>query len=98
MTAGSVTPTTTIAPCEPDASAIRVRGLRKVFGATVAVSGVDLDVPAGAVLAFHVFMKPEFQRCIGPQQRIPALAWRSLPHLSAEANRTRRFASSRSSC
>ncbi|MFZ0119245.1 MAG: ABC transporter ATP-binding protein [Pseudonocardiaceae bacterium] len=50
MTAGSVTPTTTIAPCEPDASAIRVRGLRKVFGATVAVSGVDLDVPAGAVL------------------------------------------------
>jgi ABC-2 type transport system ATP-binding protein len=30
--------------------AIRVRGLRKAFGATVAVSGVDLDVPAGAVL------------------------------------------------
>ncbi|MDQ2884416.1 MAG: ABC transporter ATP-binding protein, partial [Actinomycetota bacterium] len=29
---------------------MRVRGLRKVFGATVAVSGVDLDVPAGAVL------------------------------------------------
>jgi ABC-2 type transport system ATP-binding protein len=50
VTAGSVTPTTTIAPCEPDAPAIRVRGLRKVFGATVAVSGVDLDVPAGAVL------------------------------------------------
>jgi ABC-2 type transport system ATP-binding protein len=50
VTAGSVTPTTTIAPCEPDAPAIRVRGLRKVFGATVAVSGVDLDVPASAVL------------------------------------------------
>jgi len=32
------------------APAIRVRGLRKVFGATVAVSGVDLEVPAGAVL------------------------------------------------
>ncbi|MGH3672940.1 MAG: ABC transporter ATP-binding protein, partial [Pseudonocardiaceae bacterium] len=31
-------------------SAIRVRGLRKVFGATVALSNVDLDVPAGAVL------------------------------------------------
>ncbi len=30
--------------------AIRVRGLRKAFGATVAVAGVDLDVPAGAVL------------------------------------------------
>jgi ABC-2 type transport system ATP-binding protein len=32
------------------APAIRVRGLRKVFGTTVAVSSVDLDVPAGAVL------------------------------------------------
>jgi ABC-2 type transport system ATP-binding protein len=32
------------------AAAIRIRGLRKVFGATVAVSGVDLDVPAGAVM------------------------------------------------
>jgi ABC-2 type transport system ATP-binding protein len=30
--------------------AIRVRGLRKVFGATVAVGGVALDVPAGAVM------------------------------------------------
>jgi len=30
--------------------AIRVRDLRKVFGATVAVRGVDLDVPAGAVM------------------------------------------------
>ncbi|MGH3549868.1 MAG: ABC transporter ATP-binding protein [Pseudonocardiaceae bacterium] len=50
MTAGSVTPTTTTAPAGSPAPAIRVRGLRKVFGATVAVSGVDLDVPAGAVL------------------------------------------------
>jgi ABC-2 type transport system ATP-binding protein len=32
------------------ASAIRVRGLRKVFGHTVAVSHVDLEVPAGSVL------------------------------------------------
>ncbi len=30
--------------------AARVRGVRKVFGRTVAVDGVDLDVPAGAVL------------------------------------------------
>ncbi|MGQ0773122.1 MAG: ABC transporter ATP-binding protein [Pseudonocardiales bacterium] len=33
-----------------DTPAIRVRGLRKVFGRTVAVAGVDLDVPAGSVL------------------------------------------------
>lgn len=32
------------------ATAIRVRGLRKAFGRTVAVAAVDLDVPAGAVL------------------------------------------------
>jgi ABC-2 type transport system ATP-binding protein len=30
--------------------AARVRGLRKEFGSTVAVDGVDLDVPAGSVL------------------------------------------------
>jgi ABC-2 type transport system ATP-binding protein len=30
--------------------AARARGLRKVFGSTVAVDGIDLDVPAGAVL------------------------------------------------
>jgi ABC-2 type transport system ATP-binding protein len=30
--------------------AARARGLRKVFGSTVAVDGVDLDVPHGAVL------------------------------------------------
>ncbi|MGH3755580.1 MAG: ABC transporter ATP-binding protein [Pseudonocardiaceae bacterium] len=47
MTAGSVIPTATAAPTGP---AIRVRGLRKVFGTTVAVSSADLDVPAGAVL------------------------------------------------
>jgi ABC-2 type transport system ATP-binding protein len=34
----------------PQAPAIRVRGLRKVFGRTVAVAGIDLDVPTGAVL------------------------------------------------
>jgi ABC-2 type transport system ATP-binding protein len=32
------------------APAARARGLRKAFGSTVAVDGVDLDVPAGAVL------------------------------------------------
>ena len=30
--------------------AARARGLRKVFGRTVAVAGIDLDVPSGAVL------------------------------------------------
>jgi ABC-2 type transport system ATP-binding protein len=30
--------------------AIRIRGLRKVFGTTVAIAGVNLDVPTGAVL------------------------------------------------
>jgi ABC-2 type transport system ATP-binding protein len=30
--------------------AARSRGLRKVYGSTVAVEGIDLDVPAGAVL------------------------------------------------
>ncbi|HEY6424724.1 MAG TPA: ABC transporter ATP-binding protein [Pseudonocardiaceae bacterium] len=37
-------------PSAQVAPAIRVRGLRKVFGRTVALSGVDFDVPAGAVL------------------------------------------------
>ncbi|MGH3769909.1 MAG: ABC transporter ATP-binding protein [Pseudonocardiaceae bacterium] len=50
MTAGSVTPATITAPAGQVAPAVRVRGLRKVFGATVAVSNVDLEVPAGAVL------------------------------------------------
>jgi ABC-2 type transport system ATP-binding protein len=50
VTAGSVTPAAAAAPAEAQAPAVRIRALRKVFGATVAVSGVDLDVPAGAVL------------------------------------------------
>lgn len=49
MTAGSATPAATTVPEVPP-PAIRVRSLRKVFGSTVAVSSVDLDVPAGAVL------------------------------------------------
>jgi ABC-2 type transport system ATP-binding protein len=54
VTAGSTTGSTTVAtpaaagPAPPHA--IRVRGLRKTFGNTVAVAAVDLDVPAGAVL------------------------------------------------
>ncbi|MGH4014376.1 MAG: ABC transporter ATP-binding protein [Pseudonocardiaceae bacterium] len=48
MTVGSLTPVA--APAQQDTPAIRVRGLRKVFGRTVAVSSVDLDVPAGAVI------------------------------------------------
>jgi ABC-2 type transport system ATP-binding protein len=38
------------APTTAAPTAARARGLRKVFGTTVAVDGVDLDVPAGAVL------------------------------------------------
>ena len=41
------------APATPVAAvpaAARARGLRKVFGSTVAVDGIDLDVPHGAVL------------------------------------------------
>ncbi|MGH3934238.1 MAG: ABC transporter ATP-binding protein [Pseudonocardiaceae bacterium] len=49
MTAGPTTAPTTATPAL-STPAIRTRGLRKVFGRTVAVSGVDLDVPAGAVL------------------------------------------------
>ncbi|PVZ12938.1 ABC transporter ATP-binding protein [Actinomycetospora cinnamomea] len=46
--AASTTEPATTSPA--DALAARVRGLRKTFGATVAVDDVDLDVPAGAVL------------------------------------------------
>ncbi len=48
MTADSTT--TIVAPAGLGTPAVRIRGLRKVFGATVAVSSVDLDVPVGAVL------------------------------------------------
>jgi ABC-2 type transport system ATP-binding protein len=50
VTAVSVTPATISSPAGPAGPAIRVRGLRKVFGAIVAVSSVDLEVPSGAVL------------------------------------------------
>ena len=43
-------PTSGRRPRRPGPVAARARGLRKVFGDTVAVDGVDLDVPAGAVL------------------------------------------------
>ena len=33
-----------------EASPIEARGLSKCFGSTVALDGLDLDVPAGAVL------------------------------------------------
>ena len=38
------------APLTGAPAAARARGLRKVFGSTVAIDGVDLDVPAGSVL------------------------------------------------
>jgi ABC-2 type transport system ATP-binding protein len=41
-------PSTEAAPGVPLAA--RARGLRKTFGTTVAVDGIDLDVPAGSVL------------------------------------------------
>ncbi|MGI9063276.1 MAG: ABC transporter ATP-binding protein [Pseudonocardiaceae bacterium] len=47
MTAGA-TAATPVA--EQPGPAVRVRGLRKTFGSTVAVASIDLDVPAGAVL------------------------------------------------
>jgi ABC-2 type transport system ATP-binding protein len=54
LTADSAIPTAagapTAAPDRQGGPAVRIRGLRKVFGATVAVSNVDLDVPAGTVL------------------------------------------------
>jgi ABC transporter DrrB family efflux protein len=36
-------------PQPPSAQAVRVRGVVKRFGATVALSGVDLDIPGGSV-------------------------------------------------
>nr|WP_040524801.1 ABC transporter ATP-binding protein [Gordonia effusa] len=36
---------------EPRPAAVRVRGLRKSFGTRTAVDGLDLDLPAGSVLA-----------------------------------------------
>lgn len=49
------TPSTLTAAATPPAAAVgplaaRAVGLRKVFGSTVAVDGIDLDVPAGSVL------------------------------------------------
>ena len=43
-----MTSPSTVAP--PAVAAARMRGLRKVFGATVAVDGIDLEVPVGSVL------------------------------------------------
>ena len=43
-----MTSPSTVAP--PAVAAARMRGLRKVFGTTVAVDGIDLEVPVGSVL------------------------------------------------
>jgi len=43
-------PAVPAAPVTAVPAAARARGLRKVFGSTVAVDGIDLDVPHGAVL------------------------------------------------
>ncbi len=50
MTVGSATAAARPASGEAPEAAIRVSGLRKTFGHTVAVAAVDHDVPAGAVL------------------------------------------------
>ncbi|WP_425359135.1 ABC transporter ATP-binding protein [Actinoalloteichus spitiensis] len=47
---GSATTPSQDTPGAPVEYAARTRGLRKVYGSTVAVDGVDLDVPAGSVL------------------------------------------------
>jgi ABC-2 type transport system ATP-binding protein len=52
VTTGSRTLDAAAAPpaAAPDPLAARAVGLRKTFGSTVAVDGIDLDVPAGSVL------------------------------------------------
>ena len=46
---GSAAPAAGPVPASGPPVAARVRGLRKSFGRTVAVNGIDLDVPAGSV-------------------------------------------------
>ncbi len=50
MTAGSATAAARQVGEATTAAAIRIHGLRKTFGRTVAVAAIDLNVPAGAVL------------------------------------------------
>ena len=98
MTAGSVTPVTTGPPVAQDRPAIRIQGLRKVFGATVAVSNVDLDVPAGAVLGvlgpngsgkttlirmLLALSRPTAGSVELLGARVPAAAGEVLPHVGA---------------
>ena len=79
-------------------AAIRVRGLRKVFGTTVALCGVDLDVPAGAVMGVlgpNGSGKTTLIRLLLALSRptagtvkllgapVPAAAGRILPHVGA---------------
>ncbi|MDQ4093163.1 MAG: ABC transporter ATP-binding protein [Actinomycetota bacterium] len=81
-----------------DGSAIRIQGLRKVFGATVAVSNVDLDVPAGAVLGvlgpngsgkttlirlLLALSRPTAGSVELLGARVPAAAGEVLPHVGA---------------
>lgn len=98
MTAGSVTPAAAGPPAEQDTPAIRIQGLRKVFGATVAVSNVDLDVPAGAVLGvlgpngsgkttlirmLLALSRPTAGSVELLGARVPAAAGEVLPHVGA---------------
>jgi ABC-type branched-subunit amino acid transport system ATPase component len=42
-----------------------LRGLTRRFGAVVAVDGIDLDVPAGQMLASSARPEPANPRCCG---------------------------------
>ena len=102
MTADSAIPTaagaSTGSPDRQDGPAIRIRGLRKVFGATLAVSNVDLDVPAGAVLGLLgpngsgkttlirvllALSRPTAGSVELLGARVPAAAGEVLPHVGA---------------
>jgi ABC-2 type transport system ATP-binding protein len=78
--------------------AARARGLRKTFGSTVAVDGVDLDVPAGSVLGMLGpngsgkttlirmllgLTRPTAGEAELLGHRIPEDAARALPHVGA---------------